>query len=119
MRVNSLYALAQFDYDNKIFLDATARNDWSSTLPPANNSYFYPSVSASALINEFFDAPEVINQIKVRAGWAQVGNGTTPYQLNTTYGPQAPWGTIPSVGESGSLKNPQLKPEAVGTTEFG
>ncbi len=118
-RVNSLYAFAQFDYDNKIFLDASARNDWSSGLPPENNSYFYPSVSASALINEFFDAPEVINQIKVRAGWAQVGSDTGPYALNTVYNSGTPWGNTPSLGESGALQNPQLKPEAVNTYELG
>ncbi|WP_160143851.1 SusC/RagA family TonB-linked outer membrane protein [Chryseolinea soli] len=118
-RVNSLYAFAQFDYDNKIFLDVSARNDWSSTLPTGNNSYFYPSVSASALINEFFDAPEMINQIKVRAGWADVGRDTDPYSLNTVYGSGVTWGNTPSLGESGALLNPQLKPESVNTHELG
>lgn len=118
-RVNSFYGLAQFDYDNKLFLDVTARNDWSSTLPVNNNSFFYPSVALSALINEFFEMPESINQIKVRGGWAQVGNDTGPYSLYSTYGAASPWGTTPSLTESGTLRNPQLKPESINTYEFG
>lgn len=118
-RVNSVYGLAQFDYNNRLFLDLTARNDWSSTLPSDNNSYFYPSISFSALINEFFEAPEVIDQIKLRAGLAQVGKDTGPYELYSAYGSQAPWGTTPILSEPGGLKNPQLKPEDISTYEFG
>lgn len=118
-RVNSLYGLAQFDYNNKIFLDLSARNDWSSALPLNNNSYFYPAVSASALINEFFHAPEVIDQIKLRLGWAEVGNDTGPYSLYSTYSAQAPWGTTPTLSESATLRNPQLKPESTSTYEVG
>lgn len=118
-RVNSVYGLAQFDYNNKLFLDITARNDWSSTLPIENNSYFYPAVSASALLNEFFDAPEGIDQLKLRLGWAQVGNDTGPYSLYSTYGAQQPWGTTPTLTESGTLSNPQLKPESISTYEIG
>lgn len=117
--INSFYGLAQFDYDNKLFLDVTGRNDWSSTLPANHNSYFYPSVSASALINEFFHAPDVINQIKLRLGWAEVGNDTDPYKLNSTYGAQQPWGGTPTLGESSLLANPQLKPESFNTWEVG
>lgn len=118
-RINSVYGLAQFDYNNKLFLDVTARNDWSSALPENNNSYFYPSVSASALLNEFFHAPEVINQLKLRVGWAQVGNDTGPYNLNSTYNSQLAWGTTATLSESGTLRNPQLKPESVNTYEIG
>src|SRR5690606_23598770 len=106
-------------YKNKVFLDVTGRNDWSSTLPAGANSYFYPSVSASALLNEFFAAPEAISQIKLRLGWAEVGNDTGPYALYSTYGAQLPWGTTPSLSESGTLRNPQLKPESINTYEVG
>jgi TonB-linked SusC/RagA family outer membrane protein len=119
-RVNSVYALAQLDYDNKIFLDITGRNDWSSTLPPDANSYFYPSVALSALLNEFFETPlQGVDQIKLRAGWAQVGNDTGPYALYSTYSAGQPWGTIPTLSESGTLRNPQLKPESITTLEYG
>src|SRR5690606_30919242 len=118
-RVNSVYGLAQFDYKSKIFLDVTGRNDWSSTLPADVNSYFYPSVATSALLNEFFAAPAFIDQIKLRLGWAEVGSDTGPYALYSTYVPQAPWGTTPALSESATLRNPQLKPESINTYEVG
>lgn len=118
-RVNSVYGLAQFDYNNIVFLDLTARNDWSSTLPPENNSYFYPAVSASVLLDELFNAPDAIDLVKLRLGWAQVGNDTGPYSLYSTYGAQLPWGSTPVLSESGTLRNPQLKPESIDTWEIG
>ena len=58
---------------NMIFLDATARNDWSSTLPAANRSYFYPSASLSVLVNEMVALPSWVSLLKVRSGLSQVG----------------------------------------------
>ena len=78
--IHSAYGAVQFAYDEKIFLDLTGRNDWSSTLPFANNSFFYPSVSTSFLMNEILTLPEAISFAKIRASWAQVGNDTRPYQ---------------------------------------
>ncbi|HUH33286.1 MAG TPA: SusC/RagA family TonB-linked outer membrane protein, partial [Daejeonella sp.] len=57
-KVNSLYALASFSYKSKVFVDVTGRNDWSSSLPQQNNSFFYPSVSSSFILNEIFSLPE-------------------------------------------------------------
>src|SRR5690606_3829229 len=51
-RINSLYGFAQVSFDEKVFLDITGRNDWSSTLPIDNNSYFYPSATLSAVISD-------------------------------------------------------------------
>ncbi len=118
-RINSLYGLLQLDYNNMLFLDITGRNDWSSTLPDGNNSYFYPSVSASALINQIFNLPEAVSLAKLRLGLAQVGNDTGPYNLLNTFGFQNPWGSELAVSESSGLKNPQLKPESVSTYEIG
>ena len=78
MRVNSLYVFSQMDYKSTYYLDITARNDWSSTLPINNNSIFYPSVSFSALTNQIVKMPEWVDIAKVRLGLAQVGNGTGP-----------------------------------------
>lgn len=84
-QVNSLYATASFSYDNTLYLDLTARNDWSSTLNPNNRSFFYPSVGASWLITESLDKWDVnhsaINFAKLRVSWAQVGNSADAYQL--------------------------------------
>ncbi|MBT30950.1 MAG: SusC/RagA family protein [Thalassobius sp.] len=118
-RINSLYALARFDYKNTVFLDVTGRNDWSSTLPSGNNSYFYPAVSLSTIINEMVTLPDFVTLIKLRGGWAQVGNDTGPYQLYNSYSYQTPWGDDLALAENSSLKNPQLKPELTTTYEVG
>lgn len=77
-------------WKNQLFLDITGRNDWSSSLVYSNRtgnySYFYPSVSGSWLMNETFTMPEWISLAKVRASWAQVGNDTSPYDINQAYG---------------------------------
>ncbi|MFN3666417.1 MAG: SusC/RagA family TonB-linked outer membrane protein, partial [Sediminibacterium sp.] len=83
--INSVYGSAQFSYKDQIFVDLTGRNDWSSTLPFKNNSFFYPSVSTSFLLSDMFTLPELISFAKFRASWAQVGNDTRPYQTDKYY----------------------------------
>lgn len=119
-RINSLYAFTQFDYKSTLYLDMTFRNDWSSTLPSDNNSYFYPSVSFSALMDQVFELPEWVTQAKVRVGVAGVGNDTNPYSLRSTYGFVTPvWGEEFSLATGSGLPNAALKPEKVSTYEIG
>ncbi|MFZ6014569.1 MAG: SusC/RagA family TonB-linked outer membrane protein [Bacteroidota bacterium] len=118
-RINSVYGLAQVAYDDKIFLDVTGRNDWSSTLPSNNNSYFYPSVSLSALWSEIVKLPDFVSYGKIRSSWAQVGNDTNPYELQNAYVYQQPWQGALSLSTADILANPQLKPELSNTYEFG
>lgn len=118
-RINSLYGLGQIAFRDMLFLDITARNDWSSTLPPNNRSYFYPSFSFSGIVSEILRLPEPVTLAKVRLGWAQVGNDTDPYALNNTYGYGQSWGNMPAVSASASLRNANLKPEAVTSYEIG
>ncbi|MFD2572737.1 SusC/RagA family TonB-linked outer membrane protein [Spirosoma soli] len=113
--INSLYAATQFSYDEKIFLDITGRNDWSSTLPYRNNSFFYPSVSSSFLLNELFTLPQAISFAKLRASWAQVGNDTRPYQTARYY--DKIYGN--SFTNSSTLFNADLKPEITSSYEVG
>ncbi|MDH5415196.1 MAG: TonB-dependent receptor, partial [Flavobacteriaceae bacterium] len=120
-KVNSLYGSFNFAYDNFMYLDITARNDWSSTLSEDNRSYFYPSVNYAILVDRFID-PDRINfdYLKLRASWAEVGNDTGVYQLTQTF-------SVPSQGYLGlttlnapTVKlNPDLKPESVKSLEFG
>ncbi|WP_421919292.1 SusC/RagA family TonB-linked outer membrane protein [Marinifilum sp.] len=117
--IHSLYGLAQLDYANTYYMDITARNDWSSTLPLDNNSYFYKSVSFSALINQIVDMPVWVNQVKVRLGAAEAGNDTEPYNLYDTFSFQPAWGTTYSLSSSSVMKNNKLKPEEVTTLEVG
>lgn len=85
-QTNSLYGFVNLSWDDTYFLDVTARNDWSSTLAPSNWSYFYPSVSASILLDKAFkiNSPHV-NMIKLRGSWAQVGNDTSVFSLYDDY----------------------------------
>jgi len=113
--ISSIYGATQFSYDEKIFLDVTGRNDWSSTLPYANNSFFYPSVSSSFLLNELFTLPKAVSFAKVRASWAQVGNDTRPYQTARYY--DRVYGN--SFTNSSTLFNADLKPEITASYELG
>lgn len=116
--IYSLYALASIGFQDQLYLDLTGRNDWSSTLPESNRSYFYPSASVSWLANYTFDMPEAVSMLKVRAGWAQVGNDTDPYSviqsLNT-----GNYNTLTTLSVPSSLLNPDLKPEQATSMEAG
>ncbi len=120
-RINSLYGFGQLAYKNAIYLDVSARNDWSSTLPSENNSYFYPSVSLSGVISEFLNlTPEsTLSFAKVRASWAQVGNDTRPYRLRDVYNYGLPWGSNQSVSLPSTIANADLVPESITTFEVG
>ncbi|TXG36600.1 TonB-dependent receptor domain-containing protein [Seonamhaeicola maritimus] len=74
-RVNSVFASATIGFNDKIFVDLTARNDWTSTLPAENNSFFYPSVGVTGVLSELFELPESVSFAKLRASYAEVGNG--------------------------------------------
>lgn len=78
--VQSLYASGQFSFKEFLFLDLTARNDWSSTLPRSAWSYFYPSASLSAVLSEIIGLPQGVSYLKVRGSVAGVGNDTEPYR---------------------------------------
>ena len=118
--VNSLYASANLGFRNYLFVDLTARNDWSSTLPANNRSYFYPSAAVSAIVTDIFDIKSsVLSFAKIRAGVAQVGNDTDPYMLKSTYRYDNPWGSTPSLSENNALLNAELKPEITSSYEIG
>lgn len=118
--VNSLYASANLGFRNYLFLDLTARNDWSSSLPSDNRSYFYPSAAVSAILSDMFDVKStVLSFAKIRAGLAQVGNDTDPYRLASTYKYENPWGSTPSLSENNALLNSELKPEITTSYEIG
>ena len=118
--VYSAYGMANVGYKDMIYLDLTARNDWSSTLPVDNRSYFYPSASLSVLLNEMFQIPNNrIDLIKVRAGVAQAGNDTNPYALFNTLGLAEPWAGVTRLSKPGSILLPDLKPEITTSMDLG
>ncbi|PXV57127.1 TonB-linked SusC/RagA family outer membrane protein [Dysgonomonas alginatilytica] len=119
-RIYSVYSSAQFGYKNYAYLNLTARNDWSSTLPRNNRSYFYPSVSASLVLSEALDIKnDVLSFLKVRGGWSEVGNDNDPHNLYTVFDGQTPFGDNPIQTSSTKKLNPELKPERTRSTELG
>lgn len=114
--INSLYGLVTVDFDEKVFVDITGRNDWSSTLPIQNNSFFYPSVSTSFVLSDIFTLPSQISFAKLRVSGAQVGNDTEPYRTSKYYGQSEFPGSasVPS-----TLYNVNFKPEITSSFETG
>ncbi len=115
-RVNSLYFMANLAYQEMLFLDVTGRNDWSSTLPRKNRSFFYPSVSLSAVVNSITRLPAWVNLLKVRVSWAQVGNDTNPYKTSPYYTTSDFAG---SLVKPSTLYNADFKPEMSTNWEGG
>ena len=120
-KVNSLYASANFAYDNFAYLDVTARNDWSSTLGADNRSYMYTSVNLALLLQDFIDPnKELFDLFKVRASVANVGNDTSPYQLVQTFSvPGQGYLGLTTLNSPSTRLNPDLKPENIESTEVG
>ena len=127
--VNSVYGSGEFSYKNFLYLNATVRNDWFSTLSPANRSILYPSVSLSYVLSESFtNLPAWLRFAKIRAAYAEVGSDTdvSPYSNNLFYGINAnlianPAGALQPVGGSSgtTLPNPNLKPMRASEKEIG
>jgi len=103
-----------------LYLTATGRNDWTSTLPIENRSYFYPSVSGSFVFTELLPKSSILTFGKVRASWAKVGKDTGAYETNTSLWPVGTYlGGKVGVGNSWTRGNPYIKPEMTKSTEVG
>lgn len=131
-RLVGVYADFNISYRNFLALELTARNDWSSTLPEGNNSFFYPSVSGSFVFTEFLKSPGVTKWLsygKLRSSWAQVGNDASPYLLESYYGKASftsgfgsttlPFGSVPGYSLGNQIGSPNLKPEITTAFEVG
>ena len=120
LRQYGLYGSIQLDYRRWAFLNITGRNEWSSTLPVDNNSYFYPSVTASVLLSEAFGwRSKAVNYLKIRGGWSQVGADANPYQLATVFTSETAFNGNPLQSSSTIGMNPNLKPEKTSSIEAG
>lgn len=116
-QMNSVYGLVSANYDNLIFLDVTARNDWSSTLNKDNRSFFYPSVSSSFILSDIFKlSSSNFNYWKLRASWAQVGLGGSPYQIDKYYTPSD---FVGSVLTPSTYVTPNIRPQENTNIEAG
>ncbi|UOQ78159.1 SusC/RagA family TonB-linked outer membrane protein [Hymenobacter sp. 5516J-16] len=123
-QLNSVYASARVGYKNFAFLGATARNDWSSTLPADSRSFFYPSVDASVVLSEAFGLQDsFLSFAKVRGGIAEAGNDAPTYSLRDYYVGSTPFNTpgviYPQQTAANVRNNPNLKPERTTSLEAG
>lgn len=121
-RVNSVFGGISLGYNELVYVDFSARNDWSSTLPVANNSYFYPSVTGSFVFSKLINTTW-LDYGKLRAGISKVGNDTDPYNLQDVYTNQVFDNTSflddPYFMKNLAKLNAYLKPESKSTYEFG
>lgn len=119
--VRSVFGKASLAYKNYLYLDVTARNDWSSVFAPDLNSYFYPSVSTSFVFYEFLPASvkEVVSFGKLRLAYAQVGSDVDPYRVNLQYNTSPAYGTNPSLAIGNEFRNGRLIPAKTNSFEVG
>ncbi|HEY8690811.1 MAG TPA: SusC/RagA family TonB-linked outer membrane protein [Chitinophagaceae bacterium] len=106
-------------YKDLIFITATARNDWASTLPIQHQSYFYPSLSGSFVFTQLLPKNKILSYGKVRASWARVGKDTDPYVTNTYVNPPISIGAFTGIGNQYYSGNPILIPEIQNSWEVG
>jgi TonB-linked SusC/RagA family outer membrane protein len=118
-RINSVFGSASVGFRSLIYLDLTARNDWSSSLPKDNNSYFYPSIGTSFVFSELLPANDILSFGKLRASYAQVGNDADPYQVSTNYNYGGNYNGITWTYLERTRNNENLKPELTTSIEFG
>jgi len=118
-QINSVFGNVSLGYKDIVFVEASVRNDWSSTLPRGNNSYLYPSISAGLIFTELLPKNNVLSYGKIRAGYAQVGTDVGPYQTALAYNVGLPYGNTPTLFLPSLLPNSNLQPGLSGSFEAG
>ena len=119
-RMVGLYGEFRASYKNLVYLTVTGRNDWSSTLPVNNRSYFYPSVSGSFVFTELLPKNNVLSFGKIRGSWARVGKDADAYSLGYYMWPVATLnGGKYGMGNSWTGGSVGLKPEIQDSYELG
>lgn len=119
-RLMGIYGSVSFGYKNFAFIDVTGRNDWSSTLPVENRSYFYPSVSASFIFSDAFKLQGgILDYGKIRASWSKVGRDADPYSLMDLFVLGSNFLGQPTASKSSRAPDPNLKPEFTHEFEIG
>ncbi|URC13172.1 SusC/RagA family TonB-linked outer membrane protein [Flavobacterium sp. B183] len=115
-----VFADVTLSYRDYLFLNATARNDWSSSLPKERNSYFYPSVSASAVITDAFNIQsDILTFAKLRASFAKVGRDVPAEFLKISYNQGQAYNGLPRIGNNTFLGDQDVKPEFSEEFEIG
>ncbi|MFC5272230.1 SusC/RagA family TonB-linked outer membrane protein [Adhaeribacter terreus] len=129
-RLYGIYGQADLNFRDYLFLTVVARNDWSSTLPTEDNSFFYPGVNGSFVFTDVFsNLKGVMNFGKLRAAWGKTGNDAAPYQVNSVFVPGTvglgfgnlnfPLSGVSAYERSNQIGNLSLAPEITREFEFG
>ena len=116
-RLVSGFGLATLGFRDYLYVTATGRNDWTSTIPRARNSFFYPSVSSSFVFTDAFPGLQRFMTGKLRAAYAEVGRDAQPYSYRTTL--EAKTTSYGGYGYGFTGPNPNLEPEFAKSAEFG
>src|SRR5690606_17817743 len=116
--VDGIYGTVSFGYDNLVYLDLTARQDHSSTLPKDNSTYFYPSVAASFIFSELFDNT-MLTFGKLRLNYAEVGSSAPVNSLFDILHKPTPYGSTPLYSVDDVKNNDALLPERTASYEAG
>ena len=116
--VNGVYGLVSFGYNNMLYLDITGRNDWSSTLPTGNNSFFYPSVATSFVFSNLIESNK-LSFGKLSLNYAEVGNSAPVHSLEDVLDKPTPFGATQLYSINSTKNNPNLKPENTVSIEAG
>ncbi|MCG8319142.1 MAG: SusC/RagA family TonB-linked outer membrane protein [Cytophagales bacterium] len=117
--VRSLFAQASFGYKDILYLDATIRSDWDSTLPESDNAYVYPSVSGSFIFSELIDSQDILSFGKARVSYASVGGELNPYDLFPAYELGNPYGVLPTMTAPNDIVAPDLRAAETSAIEAG
>ncbi|GAA5220198.1 SusC/RagA family TonB-linked outer membrane protein [Membranihabitans marinus] len=117
----AVFADLTLDYKRFLYLTVTGRNDWSSTLPVDNRSYFFPSTNLSWVVSDMTDLPDIISFLKLRGSYAMVGKDADPYEVGKYFQLASgfPFGDVIGYTQQSSFGDENLKPEFTKTTEFG
>lgn len=119
-RIIGLFTDVTVGYKDFAYVQFTGRNDWSSTLPEENRSYFYPSVSGSFVFTDAFGIrSNVLSFGKIRSSWARVGRDAAPYSLQDVYLINPNFTGVPTATLPATANNPDLKPEFTREVEVG
>jgi TonB-linked SusC/RagA family outer membrane protein len=113
-----VFATADFTYKNAITVSGSVRNDWSSTLPEANQSYLFGSVGFSAILSSIFNLPSAVSFAKLRGSYATTGNDAEPFLTEQLYNFSA-GGNAGFISRNGTKPFPELKPELTTSMELG
>ncbi len=120
-KINSVFGSVSLGFADMVFLDATLRNDWSSSLSKETRSYMYPSLTGSFVFSElkFLEDQDILSYGKIRVGWAQTGNDTDPYNTDKYYNYIENFGEQALYSLPNTLYNPDLKSELTSSYEVG